>query len=279
MALLLLTYIFITDRFCFIMRWSKALLPKGIIMANRINTENYLSLSQSEQQVINFINDNVKDISSLSITTIASKTYTSLATVSRAIRKCGYDGIAHLRYSLKQDDMQEAEDIHIMNDILAKSYRECTRTIDNISIPHILRIISYIMNSRRTFLYARGYTALVAEEFAHHLVCLGYNAFVMKDSVVMGRTDMIMNPDDLMIVISVRNTTPELYESAKMAKAMGARVVTCCCVEGTNLESVSDVTIIGYAENVVDSLNVLSASRVSLSIICHVIIDYLSKTS
>ena len=246
-------------------------------MSLKINEENYLNLSQSEQQVIDFINENENLLPELSITTIAARTYTSLATVSRAIKKCGYDGIAHLRYALQQKNAPTNDETLIMNDVLAKAYRECSRTIDSISIPQILKIISYIKKSKRIFLYSRGYTSLVADEFAHHLVCLGYNAFVMKDSVVMQRTKSILKPDDLMIIITVHNTTPELAESAAMAYEIGASVVTLCCVAGTNLEQYSNVTVIGYSESL--GGNVLNVSRVSLSIICHVIIEYLDKTS
>ena len=246
-------------------------------MSIKINEENYLSLSQSEQQVIDFLNENEELLPELSITTIAARTYTSLATVSRAIRKCGFDGIAHLRYSLQQKNAPSNDETFIMNDVLAKAYRECSRTIDNISLPQILKIITYIKKSRRIFLYSRGYTALVADEFAHHLVCLGYNAFVMKDSVVMQRSGSILRPDDLVIIISVHNTTPELAESAAIANEIGAKVVTLCCEEGTNLEKYSEVTVIGYSESL--GACTFNVSRVSLSIICHIIIEYLDKTA
>ncbi|MBQ1505785.1 MAG: MurR/RpiR family transcriptional regulator [Erysipelotrichales bacterium] len=245
-------------------------------MPIKISEEDYLNLSESERHVIDFLNEHEKQISELSITTIAAKTFTSLATVSRAIRKCGYDGISELRYSLQQKNSSR-DDSYVVNDVLNQSLRECRHTIDNISIPSILKITNFIKSSNRIFIYSRGYTALVAEEFAHYLMLLGYNAFVMKDSIIMKRTDHLVKKDDMVIIISVRNTTPELAESAAMAKENGAKVVALVCVEGTSLEKYADVTVIGYDENVVDTMPVQSASRISLTIICHIITQYLAK--
>ena len=246
-------------------------------MPIKISDEDYLNLSESEKHVIDYLNDHEKELSDLSITMIAARTYTSLATVSRAIRKCGYNGISELRYSLQQRQPLYSPDSLSVNDILTQSLRECTRTIDNISIPSILKITEYIKSANRIFIYARGYTALVAEEFQHYLMLLGYNAFVMKDSIIMKRTDHLVKKDDMVIIISVRNTTPELAESAAMAKENGAKVVALVCVEGTSLEKYADVTVIGYDENVVDTMPVQSASRISLTIICHIITQYLAK--
>ncbi|MFR1857495.1 MAG: hypothetical protein ACLTLT_04080 [[Clostridium] innocuum] len=54
-------------------------------MIIQISKEVYDSLSDSEQQVINYLNENESSIPLMSITTIAEKTFTSPATVSRTI--------------------------------------------------------------------------------------------------------------------------------------------------------------------------------------------------
>lgn len=251
-------------------------MGKEPFMPIRISENDYLHLSESEKHVIDYINEHEKQLSELSITTIAQKSFTSLATVSRAIRKCGYGGIAELRYSLNKKS-EERDDTYVINNILNQSYRECIKTIDNVSIPSILTVTGYIRNAKRILIYSRGLTALVAEEFAHYLLLSGYNAFVMKDAVIMRRTDKLLTKDDVMIIVTVENTTPELAESAAMAKKLGAKVISLVCKAGTNLEKYSDVTIVGHAESVVDNDVARSASRIPLSIICHIITEYLAK--
>ncbi len=119
-----------------------------------------------------------------------------------------------------------------MNKVLNKSYKECVKTIDNICVTNILKIIDYIKTAEKIFIYARGFTALVADELCMQLQLLGYNALVVKDVTWMVKTDKLVNSNDLVIILSVMNTTPELAISARMAKRTGARVVTCCCKRG-----------------------------------------------
>lgn len=207
-------------------------------MIIQINKTVYQSLSESERCVIDFINQNEAKIPLLSITSIADKTFTSPATVTRAIQKCGFQGITELRYKLSQDtkDEQTLRSPYAVNEILDKSFRECTKTIDNLNITSILQTIDYIKHSKRIFIYARGFTALIAEEFQMYLQLLGYDAVIVKDVMWMIHTDKIVTADDTVVILSIRNSTKELARSARIAKKIGAKVITCCCKTPTDLE-------------------------------------------
>ena len=106
----------------------------------------YEKLSEAEKGVIQFLNQNEEKIPYMSITNIAEKTFTSQSTVSRAIQKCGYQGISQLRYAISQQEQMKEhhESSYGVNNILAKSYRESTKTIDNISPVAMLQTIEYI---------------------------------------------------------------------------------------------------------------------------------------
>ena len=149
-------------------------------MIIQINKTVYQSLSESERCVIDFINQNETKIPLLSITSIAEKTFTSPATVTRAIQKCGFQGITELRYKLSQGTQSEQSSAspYAVNEILDKTFRECTKTIDNLNITSILHAIEYIKSSKRILIYARGFTALIAEEFQMYLQLLGYDAVI-----------------------------------------------------------------------------------------------------
>ncbi|MCR0523787.1 MurR/RpiR family transcriptional regulator [[Clostridium] innocuum] len=244
-------------------------------MIIQISKEVYDNLSDSEQQVIKYLNENEASIPLMSITTIAEKTFTSPATVSRTIQKCGFRSISELRYKINKQ-AEHTDDSYVVNKVLNKSYKECVKTIDNICITSILKVIEYIKEADKIFIYARGFSALVADELCMQLHLLGYNAQVVKDVVWMVKTDKLVNNRDLVIILSVMNTTPELASSAKMAKKSGAKVVTCCCKEGTPLERYSDVSIIGYAETITSNKTITVISRIPLYIIIRTIVEYLT---
>ena len=71
-------------------------------MLIKIDHDFHEHLTDTEKKVINFINMNTDKISSMSISDVAEATYSSPATVSRTIKKCGISGFAELRYLLTQ---------------------------------------------------------------------------------------------------------------------------------------------------------------------------------
>ncbi len=236
------------------------------------------SLSETEKSIIDYINKNEEKIPYLSITNIAEKTFCSPATVSRTIQKCGFQGISELRFKVSQRKLEKAKDAspYQVNEILAKTYRECTQTIDNFHITSILQAIEYIKNAPKIYIYARGFTALVAEEFQMYLQLLGYDAIIVKDVMWMKHTDKIITHKDVVFILSIRSSTPELTDAARMAKAIGAKVIVCCCKTPTELESYADITIHGYSELIMNTKGQNVYSRVPLSIITRTIIEYLS---
>lgn len=198
-------------------------------MVIHIKKEDYEKLSDSERRVVDFLNQNEIKVPTLSITQIAAHTFTSAATVTRAIKKCGFSGIAHLRYAIAEEGESKAVSPYTVNEILAKTYRECTKTIENVCVTDILKTIELIKKARRIFIYSRGFTTLVSEEFQMSLQILGYDTVIVKDVNWMKNTRKIVTKDDLIIILSVRNSTKALAESAHSARRQGATVVSCCC--------------------------------------------------
>ncbi|EOI53525.1 MurR/RpiR family transcriptional regulator [Enterococcus gilvus] len=250
-------------------------------MIIHLNRNMYTSLSQSEKQVIDFINQNEKLIPSLSITQLAEKTFTSPPTVSRTIQKCGFSGISELRHKISQQmsDEKRNDSPFIVNSILEKSFRECKETIDLIPTTSILKTIEYLKEAQRIFIFARGFSAIIAEEFQMYLQLLGYNAIIVKDVMWMKKTHRIVKSTDMAIIFSVRNSTPELLESAKTIHRIGAKLVTCCCLSPTQLEDYSDISIIGHSEQIMEIHDLKVYSKIPLFIIARTIIDYISAES
>lgn len=237
----------------------------------------YDSLSDSEKRVVDYLNKNETKIPELSITSLAKKTFTSSATVSRTIQKCGFSGISELRYNImQQQQKKETFDApYVVNNILAKSFRECTKTIDEINSTDIFQIVEFIKSARRIFICSRGFTALIAEELQMYLQLLGYNAIIVKDVMWMNKFYNMVTSEDTVIIISLRNSTPELAEVAKMGRTCNAKVVSICCKSNTSLEKYSNVAVIGHTEKVMNTQGLQVYSRIPLLIITRTIIEYI----
>ncbi|GEN88399.1 MurR/RpiR family transcriptional regulator [Oceanobacillus sp. FSL W8-0428] len=248
-------------------------------MIIQLDKEIYERLSESEALVIDYINQNEDKIPVMSITSIAEKSFTSSATVSRTIQKCGFSGISELKFKISEQKQKKGENHspYEVNKILAKSFRECTYTIDNISTTAILDTIKFIENANRVYIFSRGFTALVAEEFQMYLQLVGFNTVIVKDVMWMLNAGKIVKEGDLAIFITIQSTTPELARAAKAIKTNNAKIVTICCKPGTKLEELSDITILGHTENIMKIKGLDVYSRIPLNIITRTIIEYISK--
>ena len=112
-----------------------------------LTSETLASLTKTEREVAQFINQNEDRLSQLSIVDIAYETFSSPATVSRAIRKCRVNGFNELRYKLASGD-QDHQVVEV-NEILNKSLVEAHRTIEQISMGDILGCVRHIREAGR----------------------------------------------------------------------------------------------------------------------------------
>ena len=149
-------------------------------MIIQLNDKIKSRLTSSEEQVIKYINENDNKLVDMSIVDIAEETFTSPATVSRAIKKCGVNGFMELRYNLskKKEEINSSKDI---NEIFSKSLIETRQTLENISVNQILEIIDLIQKSKKIIVVARGLSELVATEFTLKLELMDFNVFNISD--------------------------------------------------------------------------------------------------
>ena len=243
-------------------------------MVIEVNKEILDKLTPTEMSVVNYINSNSSKLANMSIVDVAEESFTSPATVSRATKKCGFEGFSELRYKVSAKEVNN-NDSRKVNEILGKSLIEATKTVENISITNVLKIVKLIKDSKRIYILARGLTELVAKEFNLKLQLLGYNTFLIVDPNIMLKICKTIDKENLVITFSLREGTKEIIESAKSAKKAGAKVITCCCVRKGQLEEISDVALIGYKQSRTAIKEFEVTSRLPLYIISRVIIDYL----
>lgn len=231
-------------------------------------------LSEAERSVIEYINRQQCIINLLSISDIAEGAFVSNSTVSRAIRKCGFASLSEMKFRLAEQ-AGENQQAYEMNRILSKSYTECLETVKRIDIEAIFRIAQRIKEAEVVYLLANGLTSVVAEEFAFQLQCQRINVYPIADSEMMRRLDLLVKPNDLVVVLSVKNSTPELCIGAKLAKKVGATVAVCCLTEGTALDEVADLAVYGCTQSIAPNHLFGSTSRLGLFIITRTIVEYM----
>lgn len=243
-------------------------------MIINIDSEIAKKLTNTELAIVKFINSNETRLSELSIVDIAFDTYSSPATVSRAIRKCGIQGFNELRYlSTKKSENKEVINA---GDIMHNSLVECQRVIEQISITKILDVISLLKESDKIYVFARGMTEYVAKEFSFKLQLMDFNVVFINDPNIMTKISMKIKEGECIFIFSLKGKTEELVESARAAHLMGGKIITCCCSENTELMELSTYFLLGYKHEYVAIREYEVLSRIALNVISRIIIDYIA---
>lgn len=242
-------------------------------MLIKLNHEFIEKLTDTEKEVINFINSNCSTISNMSISDVAEATFSSPATVSRTIKKCGISGFAELRYMITQQTSinHETDDV---NEVFKKSLTEVSNTIENISADTILKIVKEVEEAEKIYIFAKGLSEHVAAEFTLKLQVLGYPVIANYDTNMIEEMSKNLRRRTLVFIFTMSGTTPELITAAENASSLGAHIVTCTCVAGTPLDKIAHHSLIGYAHKY-QLKRVDLASRMPLFTMTRIIADYI----
>ena len=233
-------------------------------------------LSEAERAVVSYINKHKCIIHLLTISDISEGAFVSNATVSRAIRKCGFSSLSEMKFRIEEETRSDPK-TYEMNRILSKSYTECLETIKRIDIPTVIEIARKLKASGTVYILANGLTALIAEELAVQLQCQKIKVCLISDTEMMKKTDLLATACDTVLILSVKNSRSELAMGAKLAKKAGATVITLCCTEGTELDVLSDTVLYGYTQSIHSNRSFGGTSRLGLMIITRTIVEYLAS--
>lgn len=241
-------------------------------MLIELNKQIVEHLSRTELGVVQFINENEKKLAAMSIVDIAFETYTSPATVSRAIRKCNIHGFSELRSRGLKPEQRPG--LGLANEIMNQSLNEVQNIIDSISATQIMQAIELVESAEKICVLGRGLSEYVAEEFSMKLQLMNKDSIFIKDPNIMRLKSRQMDSRSLAVIFSLNGHTAELLESAENMKFCGGRVLVCCCNPSSGLVPLSDLALIGYSEPHSSITEYEVRSRLPLYVISRMITEY-----
>jgi len=114
-----------------------------------------------------------------------------------------------------------------INDILAK-----------VSTEDVERVKKLFFESKRIFVYGAGRSGLVAKAFAIRLVHLGFQVFVIGESITAPVTK-----GDLVVIISGSGETIPAVMTAEIAQNLDANVVSITAKKKSDIAKFADITL------------------------------------
>jgi len=112
-------------------------------------------------------------------------------------------------------------------------------TAKEIDLQSAKKVIADILNANNIFLMGAGRSGLVARAFAMRLMHLGFSAYVVGEST----TPAVRN-EDVVIAISGSGETRSIADLGKIAKEIGAGLITVTSDKDSTLGRLSDTVMV-----------------------------------
>lgn len=135
----------------------------------------------------------------------------------------------------KRSEITECEYLISSMSLMVNHLHDVIKELDK---KNVKKMLEYIMSSRAIFVLGAGRSGLVGRAFAMRLMHLGLVSYVVGESTTPAVTN-----EDLVIAISGSGGTKSTVDLAKIAKEIGAKLITITSNEKSLLGEISDTVI------------------------------------
>ena len=200
-------------------------------------------LSSSERHIVEFIFENLKNVSNMGIVELGEKTFTSTTTVKRLCRKLGIESYTDFRLQLSAEIANHYDRMSILegaqqpvgrydtvDEILSKvSDQNAKSIIDtrNINNPDVIEtVIGQMRRAKRIDFYGVGPSNVVAQDAYIKCMRLGIPSSAIGDPMSMRMNARAYQDGALAVLISYTGETDSIVEVAEELNSLGITAVS-----------------------------------------------------
>lgn len=211
-----------------------------MLFEDRVQKFEY-KLNDTDDQIVEFIIKNKKEVVNLSIQSLAANLFTVPNTITRLSRKLAYDGYSHLKNSLKEEineeKEEEADSLHF----------NLHQTFSLIDMDKIQMVCKMLQHAKKVLFYGVGDTGLFCEMLVKNLKIVG-----KQSDFYMHRHEIIHNArqldeEDVLFLLSLSGETPQVLEIAQLAKEQGIKIISLTHFNRNSLQQLADINLYCYA--------------------------------
>ncbi|MBP1042217.1 MurR/RpiR family transcriptional regulator [Vagococcus sp. BWB3-3] len=236
-------------------------------------------LSHSERHLTTYIENNLDRIPEMSIVKLSEDANVSTATIVRTMKKMGYDGFTSFKHHLKEAEANnprfaivEQVDKEIKQAIL-KNEQEVTRTIQMLNSGTIEDAIQKIKSANRIYIFARGFSELIAKEMMVKFQLMNKYCEMHDDPNIIRPISRRLSKQDIVIFISLNSETLELVEAAENCAQDEITTITITANSHGPLAKLSDILFVGFKSPISYFPDYEVRSRLPLQVITRVLLD------
>ena len=203
-------------------------------------TDRFMELTATEKRIAQFILDDVATAADLPIAELARLTETSQASVTRFARALGCKDVRELKMKLAQSlavgqrfilDVPDLEGVQGIYESIISVLETNRRALNGEALN---KAVSWLSQARQILAVGMGGgSTICAQELQYRFFRLGLPVRMMCSAVA---------PQDVVLVLSLGGYTPEMIESAAIARQYGAKVIAITPLE-TPLAEQADLVL------------------------------------
>lgn len=195
-------------------------------------TDRFVELTATEKRIAQFILDDVQSAATLPIAEMARLAGTSQASITRFARAIGCKDVRELKVKLSQSlavgqrfilDVPDLEGVQGIYETIINVLDINRRALDPESLK---KAVEWLSDARQILAIGMGGgSTICAQEVQFRLFRLGLPVVSQSDGLLVRMMCSAVTPNNVVLALSLGGYTPEIIESAAMARQYGAKVI------------------------------------------------------
>lgn len=248
-----------------------------------LKMRNVKDLSPSERHVVDYIFDNLQEVSNIGIVELSQKTFTSTSTVKRLCAKLGIDSYIDFRIQLSMDLKAYLKESIIkeasipvkkhdsIEDIIRKvSYFNAKSIIDSRDINNkdvFTKVVELMTKAKRMEFFGVGPSNLVAKDAALKCLRLGIDSSAYDNKLEMFIKAKSADENSLAFLISYTGETGDILEVAEELAMRNVATVSLTGLTDNSLIKLCTYNLFVDASEGADRLGAMYSRTSTLNVI------------
>ena len=197
--------------------------------------DNSNKLNDSEKQIVQFVLNNPKDCSRLSLAKLAKKLYVSESAIFRLCKKLGLSGYSELKFDLIELAQSRQKPIKIENNFARELSRVNDDGLKYFKQRDFNSLYRELENAGTVYIYSTGWQQeLIAQYLAHELFVVGKHATVLPSALdELKAASRFAKKSDVLFIISFTGNNKTINEEITKLELVNDKFR---CVSFTNMK-------------------------------------------
>lgn len=236
----------------------------------------YGDMGRSEKKLADYILNNTDSVVSMSISELAERSGSAVATAVRFSRRLGFGGFSEMKIGLaKELSSASAVSSEISPDdtcfeIFRKRINDVAVSLANtetvLNADDLQEAADTIMHADRLLFFGLGNSAGVARDAAHKFIRLGYTAQACDDNHLQTIMASNLKKGDVVVGISHSGKSRDIIEAVSVAKNAGAKTICLTQYRSSPLTEVCDISLFTKSAETEYSILAMSSRIAQLTI-------------